>query len=718
MTAMKRRRFLKIMGWSTAGLTVALGGCVGLRGLPVLPYRGDPSDEDAALWLSLRPEGYVEMVLPRAEIGQGITISMRQIVAEELGIGLDKVHAIMARTDRLPPVRATVGSDSIKDYGQPLARAAAALRESLLRRAVSLSGFGAKRLALSPTGVRVNGRRTIPFAELAVPPLLLAPEDVARARPRALDSSLKKRYVGRPLATDGIDAMVAGGAALFADDIQLPGMLHGAVIRPPRLGATLIDVDDKQCRSLVGYAGLVRSDGLVGLLASGRAALDRAREVLVTRWKGEPVGDQRIERAINVDAGLAIGALEHVEKEADIHPDLPFDIDLRLEVPMAAHASMEPRTAVARFHSSGPIRLELWTGSQDPSFVHRALSKRFDLPDDAVLVHNMRVGGGFGGKALCIVELEAAILAWHAGKPVKVQWTRAEEFQEGYHRPPSSHRIRARLTDDGGIDTWWHACRSGHSIFTSAALGPTLQFVTSFVADPGVTRGARPPYAVTRQRIEFEDVRLPVDTGPWRGLGAAANGWATETAIDALARQTGEDPLQFRRRAIAASRPRLRRVLDRLAAAANWPRRGTNNRGHGVACGIYKDMSYAATIAEVEPIKGGSYRVSRLWAAHDCGLLINPDRVRAQVEGNLIWGIGMALHETLEVADGRLNADQFGDYAIPAFSDVPEMEIVLVDEGDSPTGAGETVIICAAAAITNAITALTGQPVTRLPVEI
>jgi isoquinoline 1-oxidoreductase beta subunit len=249
-------------------------------------------------------------------------------------------------------------------------------------------------------------------------------------------------------------------------------------------------------------------------------------------------------------------------------------------------------------------------------------------------------------------------------------------------------------------------------------MGPGLQFATGFVADPGVARGSAPPYAADATRVEFEDVRLSVKTGPWRGLGAAANSWAIETAIDALARAKGIDPLEMRLMSIAPQHARLRAVLSAAAEMARWTLRSkdSSDEGWGLACGIYKDMSYAAAAARVTWSETG-YRVTRLWCAHDCGLVVNSDQVRAQVEGNLVWGIGMALKEELLVDGGRILPESFFDYPLPLLSDVPEIEIRLIEGSTQPTGAGETAIVCGTAAVTNAIAAMTGQTVTTLPVR-
>jgi len=711
--AWSRREFLKTLGWSAAGVTVFAGGAAAFSPFPALPHRDDPTLADAAAWLSLRPDGHIEIVSPRAEIGQGIAVSLRQIVAEETGLALERIVAIHPRTDRLPPVRATVGSDSIKDFGSLVATAAAAL-------ALAIRLEAGKRLGVEPSSLSVVGETfraqnggAVSLAEIgAGPPLVLDATALDAVRPKSFDRSARRAIVGRGLATDQMRAIVAGGEPVFADDIRLPGMAFGAVLRPPRLGARLEGAEAGEARAVPGFVALHVEHGFAGLIAETRGALERALPLVRASWSGGGASQDQIESAIDIDAGLADGSLEHVERSDSLGADERFDVDLRLDVPMAAHAFMEPRTAVARFSDD---RLDIWTGTQDVSFVRKVVAKAVGLSEAKVVVRGMRVGGGFGGKAICLVELEAARLARATGRPVKVQWTRGEEFRDGYHRPPSSHRLRARLTPDGKLDAWWHAFRSGHVIFSSAFMGPVLRFATSFVGDFGVLRGALPPYASAKTRVEFEDVRLPVHTGPWRGLGAAPNVWAIETTINALARKAGRDPIAFRLGIIDSAWPRLARVLERVAGTSAWRgRRSTPERGFGVACGVYKEMSYAAAVAEVAR-DGAGFRVDHLWCAHDCGFVINPDQVRAQIEGNLVWGIGMALWERLAIEDGHIGSTSYADYDVPRYSDVPAMTIDLVDGGEPPTGAGETAIVAGAAAVTNAITAMTGKVVTKLP---
>jgi isoquinoline 1-oxidoreductase subunit beta len=714
MTEISRRKLLQALGWSAGGIVVFAGAGSAVA-FPTFPYRGAPEVKDAATWLSLRPDGTIEIISPRAEIGQGIAVALRQIVAEETGVGLDLVRCRLPDTRLINPARATVGSDSIKQFAPLLARAAAALSVTMRARAATILDEPADALEVSNGRYRAQSGTTATLSQLAKgETLIIGEQAVAAAKPLSLLPGRAHKWVGKAQATDRIEAIVTAAEPIYADDVRLPGMLFGAAIHPDTVDGTIGAVDDRACRKIPGYIGMRRDGGFIGMLAERRGALSKALSVLkVTMETGAGADDAGIARAMNINDALADGALEHVLKNDKMDPVADYDVDLILEVPMAAHVAMEPRTAVARFLGG---KLEIWTGTQDVFFVRGVVADQLHLSESDVVVHGMRTGGAFGGRTICTVELEAARLARAAGRPVKVQWSRRDEFASGFQRPPSHHRIRARLGPDGEISDWWHAFRSGHVIFTSAAMGPFLQFATSFVADFGSQRGALPPYQAQRMRLEFEDVRLPVPTGPWRGLGAGPNNWAIETAIDALARKANRDPVDFRLGVTAKDQPRLAAVLKEVAARSGWPS-GRAGHGFGVACGIYKDMSYAAVVAEVTISASGEPRVAHLWCAHDCGLVVNPDQVRAQIEGNLVWGIGMVLHEKLEVNDGRIMARSHADYALPRFSDVPEMDIALIGEENTPSGAGETAIVAAGAAITNAITSATGLTVTRLPYD-
>jgi isoquinoline 1-oxidoreductase beta subunit len=714
MPGLSRRRFLIALGWGAAGITVAAGGAAAAL-LPTLPPRNAPTPTDAAAWLSLRPDGVFELYSTRAEMGQGISIGLRQVAADELGVGVDRIRLVQPRTDLIPVARSTVGSDAMRETGPLVARAAAALAGAIRREAARRLGRPAGDLQLGPDGVVSGGAIMLSFADLATAaPIFVTADEVEAATTRLLAGPANGREVGRSRPTHDVDAIVTGSRPLYTDDIRLPGMVFGAVIRPQSLGGRIVAIDASACQSVPGFIGLFRDRHVAGIVAARRGALARAMDLLVVEEDEGPAVDSAGIAAM-VDVGATRGPLEHGVVSAGSIGGRPFDVDLTLFVPLAAHASIEPRSAVARFDGRGG--LEVWTGTQDPFFVRDSLADEFGLDREQVVVHGMRMGGGFGARTIVAAEMDAARLARLCGRPVKVQWSRPDEFRAGFHRPPSSHRIRISADAAGRLTQWTHAFRSGHVIFTSAAMGPGLQFATSFVADPGVGRGAVPHYAADAARVSFEDVRLPVKTGPWRGLGAAPNQWAVETAIDALARARRIDPLDMRLRSLAPEHVRLRAVLAAAADMAGWTARpgDRSDEGWGLACGIYKEMAYAATVARVTRT-GNGYKVTGLWCAHDCGLVVNPDQVRAQVEGNLVWGIGMALKEELRVDGGRILPESFFDYPMPLLSDVPDIEIRLIEGSPEPTGAGETAIVCATAAVTNAIAAMTGRTVTTLPV--
>ena len=458
----------------------------------------------------------------------------------------------------------------------------------------------------------------------------------------------------------------------------------------------------------------------IGILAQTPGALDRIERAMDVQWQLEDsfMADA-IDRAIDIDARLADQVPSHSIADDKLATDKKWDVDLRLDVPLAPHHAIEPRAAVARFDSAGSI--SLWVGSQDHFYIRDVIAKRLDLDADKVRVQPMRVGGGFGGKTLCTVELEAAVLARASGQPVKMQWTRQQELNQAFHRPPSSHRVRVRL-NNGQVDDWWHAFASGHIIFTNAGLPAWLQRVADFIGDMGVARGADMPYRAARRCIQFDQVRLPALTGPWRGLGAGPNCLAIESAMDECARQLDEDPVAFRQRHI--QNPRLSAVLDRVAQASQWQSRppgGTTSAneciGHGVACGIYKETSYAAVVARVSVGASGAVTVRELFCSHDCGLVINPDQVVAQCEGNLVWGLGMVLSDSLPMANGGYAATNFDGARVPRFSQMPTVSVELVDSDGPPSGAGETAIVAAAAAIANAIRDATGYRIERFPIQ-
>jgi len=322
------------------------------------------------------------------------------------------------------------------------------------------------------------------------------------------------------------------------------------------------------------------------------------------------------------------------------------------------------------------------------------------------------VGGAFGGRSLCQASVEAAWLAAGSGRPVKVQWSREEEFAINHVGPQFSHRIQAGVDAKGDI-TYWHHRMIGSPILMSSAMIPDhLHWAADIPADPGTRSGTEISYRAPNRRVDFADVRRPMPTGPWRGLGAAPNTFAVECAVDELAQKVNMDPLLFRQR--AASSERLVEVLSRVRQLSGWDAQQLKGAHLGVAATEYDHATCVAVVARVV-LEDESPRVDGLWCAQDCGLVVCPDQVRAQIEGNMVWGIGMALHEEFRLAGGCAATQNFDSYHLARNSDVPKIEIALVESERPPSGSGEAAFAPAAAAIVNAISRMRGGRLRSLP---
>ncbi len=708
-----RRTFLARSGWTAAGITVAstISGC---SLIPALPSRSAPVEADTFTWLQLKPDGRLLFCSPRQEIGQGISTTLKMVVGDELGVEPNQIDVIAPDTSIIAPAKSTVGSESIKDFLGPVTDIGKAMRAILFAHAAEKLDKDTASLEFDGMSfVTVEGEN-LSLSDLAAgTPVIVDPTETAYAAAPPPTTSRRKS-----VPIDQITDIVTG-APLFAGDVQLPNLAYGALVRAPRLGAALKEVNFASVPA-EGVLATYFDGERAGLVTERQSTLQKVLESVETTWdSSEPARQDAIETSLTLpETGYT---LEHTVLETPDKPADSGDIDVSVSIPFAAHAAIEPRAAVARWNEGQGPALEIWTGTQDAFYVRAYLAKHFGLTEDSVVVYSQRVGGGFGGRTICTVELEAALLAREAKRPVKVHWTRPDEFQEAFHRPPSKHEITASANDEGKITDWRHGFKSGHVIFTSAAMPSWMQALTSFAGDPGTARGAHLPYAAERTEVTFSDVRMPVKTGPWRGLGAAPNNFAIETAIDQLASAKDADPLAFRLANLPAEHSRLSACLEKAAQTAGWQGRSVTARSaRGIACGIYKEVSYAAVVADVEfDEQRRTFRVTRLACAHDCGRVINQDQVRAQIEGNLIWGLGMVQSEELTVANGRLNADYLGAYQIPTMADTPDIAIDLIDEASAkPVGAGETAIVASGAAIANAVAAFTGTPVTRLPIRL
>jgi len=713
-----RRRFLTNTGWLAAGVTV-LASCSGI--LPVLPTTGNPDNDDASTWIQILADGRVRFFCPRMEMGQGATLGLSQIVAEELNVPQSQINCLTPDSDQVQPFKMTVGSEGLSVFSVPVSHGAASLREHLRALAVAKSGLPISEVTHMRGGFKA-GDVSFGFGDLVpVDAELVVAETGDEQSSYLVRNTRPRQAIGERWKHPDLEKIVTG-QMIYSRDVSRPGMLFGDAVRPPRFGATLKKVDDKGVRDLPGVVSVVidLANNLAGVVADNPMILPGVLEMLDVQWQ-TPEGSADAD-ALDVSKYRPTDDFEHTLVDEGDSPD-PDTIRGKTHQAMyttssMAHAAMEPRAAVADVNDK---TAEIWCGCQDPYFVRGRVAALLGRGAEDIVVHPLRMGGGFGGRVLCQPAEEAALMSAHVGKPVRVQWDRETEFQQNYFQPKFSHAIDSGLNERGEIAFWHHDFVSAPIIFGLApkSVAPVLD---AFVADEGTARGALSPYRADHKRVRYSDIRTDVPTGAWRGLGAAPNTFAIESMMDEMAHLAETDPLDFRLTHLRTAGPmadRLSSVLKSVADLSKWGRPAPDNTGLGIACAIYKNQTSVAVVAEVKiDHQSRAVKVARLWCSQDCGLVVNPDQVENQVLGNLVWGCNLALKEKLDIQNGVVEQTNFDSYNVLRFDEAPQTFIHLLETADTPPGAvGESAFAPTAAAIANATFAATGKRPRHLPFD-
>jgi isoquinoline 1-oxidoreductase len=682
----ERRDFIRLFGVLGGGLLVASVGDAGAQQESGGGGQGSASN-DVAAWIHVDAAGRITGYTGKTEIGQNIRTSLAQAIADELRVPLSAVTLIMADTDLVPFDQGTFGSLSTPRMAPVLARAAVTAREMLIDRAAAL--WSVDRATLTCKDARISAAgRSIGFGDLvkdqklagivpAAAPVSPPPSWTIRGTPA-------RKVNGRSFVT---------GAHRYTPDITRPGMMYGRMIRSGGYTGTLVSLDDGAAKAMPGVV-VVRDGDFAGVVAPTERVARRAAAAVRAEWRmpsGEPSSATIYEHLKkNPSAGGGRGSAPFQAGDvaaARSRAARSFDVSYR--IPYIAHVPMEPRAAVAEWTDG---KLTVWTATQRPFGVRSELASAFRVPEERVRVIVPDAGSAYGGKHSGEHAVEAARLARAAGKPVKLVWTRREEFSYGYFRPAGVIDIKAAVDVDGRLTSWeFDNWNSGGSAI-------------------------RTPYEVPNQRIQFHPSDSPLRQGSYRGLAATANHYAREMHMDAIARALGVDAVEFRLRHLKDER--MRAVLTAVAQKSGWPSRAQSRDGRalGIACGTEKG-SYIATAAEVSRAANG-FTVDRLVVAFECGAIVNPDGLNNQVEGSVIQGLGGALFEAIEFGEGAIGNGTMATYRVPRFKDIPRIEIVLLDRKDLPSaGAGETPIVCVAPAIGSAVRGL-GAVAAELPVRL
>ena len=652
------------------------------------PGQGQAAPSDLGAWLHIDRDGHVTVFTGKVEIGQNIRTSLAQTVADELRTPLTTVSLVMADTDLTPFDQGTFGSQTTPRMAPVLARAAATARELLIDRAAAQWHASRETLAADSGRVRAGDGRSVAYGEL------VASGDLKATIATSTATEPKAKWSVRGASPRKVDgAQFVTGRHVYTPDLTRPGTLYGRVIRPPAYGATMQSLDASAAKAITGVQ-LVSDGDFAGLVAPNGRTLARAMDPLKASWSAAPaqpsaatVYDHFRSTATRDGNGRAGGS----QSEADLakaRNAAPVTVSESYRIPYIAHVPLEPRAAVAEWGSDG--RVTIWTGTQRPFGVRTEVAQAFHLAEDRVRVIVPDMGSGYGGKHSGEQAVEAARLARAAGKPVKVVYTRAEEFMWGYFRPGGVIDVVASVDANGRLATWeFHNYNSG-----SAGL-PT-------------------PYTVPLKNQAYHAADSPLRQGSYRGLAATANHYAREMHMDALARRLRVDPVEFRRTHI--DEPRLRAVLDAVAARVEWARARPAGKALGIACGTEKG-SFVATAAEVTKTADG-FALDRLVVAFECGSIVNPDGLRNQVEGAVVQGLGGALFEAIDFERGQLLNGTMREYRVPRFKDVPAIDVILIDRPDlASAGAGETPIVCVAPAIGSAARHF-GDVLPELPVRL
>jgi len=690
--AVGRRGFLGLLG----GVVVLVAAPPGSSQESGRAGRAEGQEADLAAWLHIAEDGSVTVFTGKVEFGQNARTSLAQAVAEELRSPLSTIRLVMGDTDLTPFDMGTFGSRSTPYMAPQLRKAAVVARELLKELAATQWSVDPATLEVADGQVEhPPTKRTLGFGALT------KGQKLVRTIAGEVKATPADRWTiaGRSATKVNARGIVTGGHR-YTSDLG-PGpfapseLLHGKVLRPPAMGATLASVEQGSIESLAG-AVVVTDGDFVGIAARTSAEAGRALESLKPKWNltPQPEGRELEGRLRQAPEPQREGQRESrgggpyvVGSVADARAKAAHRLEATYTVAYIAHVPLEPRAAVAQWKDG---RLTVWTGTQRPFGVKSELAEAFHLAEDKVRVIVPDTGSGYGGKHSGECAIEAARLARTAGRPVKVVWTREEEFRWAYFRPAGVIDVKSGTDAAGRLVAWeMHNYNSGSSAI-------------------------RTLYDAAHQHIEFHPGRSPLRQGSYRGLAATANHFARESHMDEIAAAVKLDPLEFRRKNLKDAR--LQAVLDAAAERFGWAKaRSGGGLGHGIAGGFEKG-SYVATCAEARVEPSGAVRVVRLVAAFECGAVVNPDQLENQIEGSLVMGLGGALFEAVEFDRGVIQNPRLSRYRVPRFSDVPQIDVVLVDRKDlPPAGAGETPIVAVAPAVAGAIFAASGRRLRALP---
>lgn len=708
--AATRRDFLRLTATSAIGGGLLIGFGV--------PARAEARGEVNAVagfapnaFLRIDRTGKVTFVMPVVEMGQGTYTSVPMLIAEELEVNVDDVVIEHSPPDDkiyvnpLIGVQMTGGSTSIRSTYVPLRRAGATARVMLVTAAANQWGVDASTCHANnaavlhrPTG-RVLGYGMLVDAAAALP----VPQDVPLKEPAEF------KLIGtshRRLDTNG----KVNGSAVFGIDRRLPGMKFAVVSFSPTFGGNLVALNEAKAMAVSGVIQVVRLDDAFAVVARHTWSAKQGVAAAAPVWDAGP--NARLSTADIVaqlvDASKRPGAVaRHDGDAAAAIARAARRIDADYEQPFLAHATMEPMNCTVHVTAQG---CDVWVGTQVPGLTQAAVMKVTGLKREQVRIHNHLLGGGFGRRLEFDGTVRAVQIAQKVDGPVQVIWTREEDIQHDMYRPYYYDRLSAGVDSAGKVDAWSHRI-TGSSII--ARYSPP--WIKDGIDPDAVDGSANQPYGFDNFHVDWVAQEPPgVPTAFWRGVGVTRGTFSVESFVDELAANAKQDPLHYRL-ALLNMNVRAKTVLQMAAKVSGWGKPLAAGHGRGIALCVGFG-SYIAQVVQVRTDSESGFQTMHVWCVVDCGIAVNPDTIRAQMESGIVFGLSAALHGEITIRDGRVEQTNFGDYRVMRMHEVPEMHVSIVDSQEAPGGIGEPGTSCVMPALTNAIFSATGQRIRKLPI--
>ena len=708
-----RRNFLKVSGLT--GLALSLGIYSPIHGEEaeiINAAEAENFGHEMNAWVHIDTSGKVTIISHRAEMGQGVYQAIPQMVAEELEVNLDQVNIVFAKGDNKKyGNQVTGGSSTVRGSYKNLLTLGATARDMLIQAAATQWKVPkADCYAQAGHVIHKSSGKQFHYGELVANAMKLeTPKNVV----------LKKRsdytLIGKPLLRQDTK-LKTNGTAVFGLDKTVPGMLYAAVERNPRLRGKVKSFDDTATRKVPGVKHVFKTKMLVfstyregvAVVADSTWAAIQGKKVLKVEWDDsgfEHLSTEEIYKrqheVLQTQEGLSF------KQQGDASALIalsPSRLDVVYETPYQYHSCMEPLNCVAHYQDD---KLEIWGPIQAPEWVQDAISKEMGIPREKVIVHMTFLGGGFGRKAFMDYPHEAAVISKELKAPVQVVWTREDDATQGPYRPGISYRCEG-VVENGQISAFKLRMAGQNNDHWRG--GPKDK------ANRSTSEGFLKPYADRIKNLSIADVpfETPIPTMWWRSVYASTNGFAYESFIDELAHEAGIDPMTFRRDHLPDER--LHRQLDKLADVSGWKAR-KKDEGYGMAI----TECFASTVGQVVKVSkaaDGRVKIDHVWAVMDCGWYVNPDTIKAQVEGSIVMALGAATQHQVTFKDGMPVDKNFYSYQLPRITDIPPIDVYIMDNEEPAGGVGEPGLPAFAPALTNAVFDLTGKRIRKLPFNL